>query len=265
MISGVLLWTVTVVLVLASLLAVVKVPFGALQGLAFPRLQFFCIAAGLALLFLVVPVWKGNLGALIAVGVAAVQAAYIAPFTPLWGRQSRQADSEMVAQTDCQISLMAANVKLSNRAYHRLIELVHREAPDVLMAIEVDADWIAVLKDALSADYPHTIEVALDTGYGLCVLSRLPLEDAQVRDLITQGVPSIRTKVTLRDGQAVRLYVVHPEPPVINHDTVGRDSEIAMIGLEAAEDPLPAIVAGVLQHLQCHASLDALAVGSSVS
>jgi len=56
----------------------------------------------------------------------------------------------------------------------------------------------------------------------------------------------VRTKVTLRAGGAVRLYVVHPEPPVVNHDTKGRDSEIAQIGLEAAEDDLPVIVTGDL-------------------
>jgi endonuclease/exonuclease/phosphatase (EEP) superfamily protein YafD len=40
--------------------------------------------------------------------------------------------------------------------------------------------------------------------------------------------------------------VVHPEPPVITHDTKGRDSEIALIGIEAAKDDLPAIVTGDL-------------------
>src|SRR5690606_30051628 len=53
-------------------------------------------------------------------------------------------------------------------------------------------------------------------------------------------------RVTLRDGRPFRLYVVHPEPPVIDHDTLGRDSEIAHVGLEAVEDSLPPIVSGDL-------------------
>jgi len=42
------------------------------------------------------------------------------------------------------------------------------------------------------------------------------------------------------------MYVVHPEPPVFSHDTMGRDSEIAHIGLEAARDDLPTVVTGDL-------------------
>lgn len=56
----------------------------------------------------------------------------------------------------------------------------------------------------------------------------------------------MRTAVTLGSGAQVRLYVVHPEPPVFHHDTKGRDSEIAHVGIEAAHDALPAIVTGDL-------------------
>ena len=43
----------------------------------------------------------------------------------------------------------AANVKMSNRAYDRLIEMVRAQKPDIVMAVETDAKWIAALKDAL--------------------------------------------------------------------------------------------------------------------
>jgi endonuclease/exonuclease/phosphatase (EEP) superfamily protein YafD len=243
---SVALWLGVLLLVVASALPLLKIPHGSLRGLAFPREQFCAVSIGLSILFLVSSAPLAPYGAGMAALVGVFQLAYIVPFTPLWPRQSRDADADLRAQSDRQIAILAANVKLSNRAYDRLIRLVRDTGPDVVMAIEVDNDWIGALKDALGQDLPYSVEEPRDTGYGLCVLSRLPLTDVRVRDLVTDGVPSICATVTLDCGDAVRLYVVHPEPPVIDHDTIGRDSEIALVGMEAAEDTLPAIVSGDL-------------------
>ncbi|MFT6675692.1 MAG: endonuclease/exonuclease/phosphatase (EEP) superfamily protein YafD [Sulfitobacter sp.] len=242
-----ILWGLAGLLILASLLPLSKVPMGIIRGLAFPRAQFFVIALGLAVLLpLTQPDWAGWAGALMMVLVALVQLAYVVKFTPLWPPQSISATSAKAGETERRISLLAANVKQSNRAYHEVIALVQERVPDVFMAIEVDFAWISALKDGLGPLYPQCVEVPRDNSYGMCLMSRLPLSRTEVRELITEGVPSIRTQVQMPDGQNVRLYVVHPEPPVITHDTKGRDSEIALIGIEAAKDDLPAIVTGDL-------------------
>lgn len=118
-------------------------------------------------------------------------------------------------------------------------------APDIVLVIEVDDDWlagIAPLKDI----YPEHVEVPLNTGYGLSLYARYPLAQVRVRDLVTEGVPSVRAAVQLPSGAWFRLYAIHPEPPVPHMSTKGRDSEIALAGLEAKADPLPAIIAGDL-------------------
>ena len=243
----ILLWGLTGLMLLAALLPLSKIPHGAIRGLAFPREQFFFIAVALGLvMFFWQPGLPGLLGAVALFGAAALQLVYILKFTPVWRRQSVEAAPELKKATDRHVSLLASNVKKSNRDYEKLIALIHARTPDIVMAIEVDEDWIAALKKPLGDIYPHTVEVPLETGYGLYLLSRLQLTETEVRELITEGVPSIRTAVTLRNGEKFRLYVVHPEPPVINHDTAGRDGEIAMVGMEAKEDPLPAIVTGDL-------------------
>lgn len=242
-----LLWFFTGFLVLASLAPLAKVPFGAIRGLEFPREQYFVFAAVLSpVMFLVQPGRAGLTAAAALIGVALFQLFYIIKFTPIWSRQSVAATPQERQDISRRISLLAANVKKSNRQYDPLIDMVRARAPDIVMAIEVDEAWIEALKPALVDEYAQWVEVPRDNGYGICVMSKLPLSETEVRDLITDGVPSVRTCVTLRDGSALRLYVVHPEPPVINHDTVGRDSEIALVGLEASNDPLPAIVTGDL-------------------
>ena len=242
-----LLWALTGLLIGVTILPISKVPLGAIRGLDFPRQQYFLLALVMAVcIFVLVPGWLGGLGGPLVVALALVHLFYIAKFTPIWPVQSVSASPQSGLTDPGRISLIAANVKLSNRDYDRLIDLCLARQPDILLAIEVDDKWIAALRAALDDDYPHRVEVPQDNGYGMAVFSRLPLSDTSVRELITKKVPSVRTTVTLRNRDRFRLYVVHPEPPVIDHDTMGRDSEIAMVGLEAAKDELPAMVAGDL-------------------
>lgn len=243
----ILAWALLAVFVIATVLPLSKVPFGIVRGGEFPREQIFVLCLVLAVAFPFVQQGQvGIVGAAIAVLIAAVQLIYVVKFTPIWRKQSVTASDDLRSQKDRQISLLTANVKKSNRDYDRLVDMTQQRAPDIMMAIEVDADWIAALKTGLADMYPHWVDVPRDNGYGLCLMSRLPLIDPQVRDLIVTDVPSIRTGVKLRGGQQLRLYVVHPEPPTLSHDTKGRDSEIAMVGLEAEKDNLPTIVTGDL-------------------
>ncbi|UWR24070.1 endonuclease/exonuclease/phosphatase family protein [Sulfitobacter sp. S190] len=242
--SVMILWGLCVLMLLMSVAPLSKLPHGAIRGLAFPRQQLFWagVGGGVAAVVLGGGIWL-VLGFFV---VAVIQAVYIAKFTPFWWRQSVAADDALLADTDRHLALLAANVKKSNRSYDRLVQMIQRESPDIAMAIEVDQPWIDALKGPLERHYPHWIEVPLDTGYGMCVMSKLKLSDWEVREVITEGVPSIRTVVELASGGHVRLYVVHPEPPIATHDTKGRDGEIALVGLEAERDSMPTIVTGDL-------------------
>lgn len=241
------LWVLTGFLVIATLLPFIKASVGAIRGLDFPRQQYFFLAIGLVLvLFVFDPTWLSGAGIALLLVIAAVQLFYILKFTPLWWKQSVSASDAQRSDAGRQVRLLAANVKKSNRDYDRLIDLIQDRNPDIVMAIETDQKWIDALKPALGEAFAHWVDVPRDNGYGICLFSKLELSDATVRDLIIEGIPSIRVQVSLRNDEIFRLYVVHPEPPVIDHDTKGRDSELAMVGLEAANDHLPAVVAGDL-------------------
>ena len=237
----------TVFLVIATILPLSKVPFGAIRGLDFPRQQYFLLAIVLFVCSIAfIPGLIGTTLAVLVVVLGAVQLLYILKFTPIWSRQSVNASGQMKGNQQSHVRMLASNVKKSNRQYDRLTALVEDQSPDIVMAIEVDEQWINALKEALEDQFDHWVEVPKDNGYGLVIMSKLPLSEVEVRDLITKDVPSARMRVTLRNGDAFRLYVVHPEPPIMSHDTKGRDGEIAMVGLEAANDDLPAVVAGDL-------------------
>ncbi|WP_298920290.1 endonuclease/exonuclease/phosphatase family protein [uncultured Roseobacter sp.] len=244
--GGIVVWGLTLALVLATLLPLTKLPFGAIRGLAFPRLQFACVTLVLGVGVLILsPRASTYLAGWILLICAVFQAAYIIKFTPIWPKQSLSV-SVTQANPGTRISLLTANVKMSNRAYGRLLAQVDACDPDVLMAIEVDEPWVVALETALGDRYPHWIKVPKDNGYGLCLLSRLPLARSEIRTLVTRNVPSIRTEITLPSEDVIELNLLHPEPPVIGHDTKGRDSEIALIGLEVQNSDKPVIVAGDL-------------------
>lgn len=230
----------------SSIVPFLKIPHGLVRGPEFLRLQILALSAVLV----PVAVWAVTgpwlwfclvcLFISIAVGVGSA-----IKFTPLWSKQSFDADPDLMADTDRHLSVVTANVKMSNRDYDKLISLARRERPDILAAIETDQKWIDALA-VLKPDHLHHVEVPYDTGYGLALYSRYPLKDTEICSWITEGVPSIRTTVTLPCGDDIRLYIVHPEPPIASHSTTGRDSEIAAAGLAATEDNYPSIVAGDL-------------------
>ncbi len=242
-----LVWGLSILLLIATLLPFSKMAHGAVRGAAFLREQLFVLAIVLviALIWLGPDAWAWVMVVALIVS-AGIHLGFIIKFTPMWTAQSVGASDAMRGQADCQVSILAVNVKQSNRSYERLVRMARARQADLVLAVETDAAWIAALRAGLGDLYPHWLDVPLDNTYGMCLMSRLELSEAEVRELITKDVPSIRAAVILRNREKMRLYVIHPEPPVIHHDTIGRDSEIAMIGLEAAKDSLPAVVAGDL-------------------
>jgi endonuclease/exonuclease/phosphatase (EEP) superfamily protein YafD len=136
---------------------------------------------------------------------------------------------------------------MDNREADQLLTLIRQADPDLVLAIETD-DWWTARLDELAAERPYVVARPLANTYGMLLYSRLPLEAAEVRFLLHDGIPSIRSGVVLRSGERMRLYAVHPEPPSPTEaDTsLGRDAELVIIGREVARANEPAIVAGDL-------------------
>lgn len=241
----ILMWIAVAVVLAFTLIPYARISHGFVRSADFPRQQVLV----LAVLVMAVAWWFAPSGWPWMLGLMALCAAsqffYIGRYLPIWHKQSLRPRKHEPVADNRKISLMAANVKKSNREFHRLIALARRERPDVLMALEADQQWVDALAE-LGDIYPHQALRPYDTGYGMAVYSRLPLEDSEFREHVVDNVPSLRARITLSDGLAFRLYVVHPEPPVPSQDTEGRDAELSAIAIEARDDPLPTIVSGDL-------------------
>ena len=121
---------------IASVLPLTAIRHGAIQGLDFPRIQYLFVALVVAVIawFLFDGTMQWATWAL-CLFVFGLNAFFIAKFTPLWHRQSSRASKDLLGDRDRHIKILCANVKMSNRDYHRLVELVEKEDPDILIAL----------------------------------------------------------------------------------------------------------------------------------
>ena len=115
-----------------------------------------------------------------------------------------------------------------------------------------DADLVAVVElnpimaDHLDAEgaerYPYRVERPLRGSEGLALYSRYPIVDAAVRPIGTRLGMEARLDI---DGRPVRLFVVHPFPPIFNGRLSGEwAASLDAIGDEATSPGPPTIVVG---------------------
>ncbi|MDC7785306.1 endonuclease/exonuclease/phosphatase family protein [Rhodoplanes sp. TEM] len=210
----------------------------------FPRAQIAVLLAAVMLAAaLLLPVGEPPGIALMGLMGAALawQAWRIWPYTTLHRVQVGAARS---CPDGAQIVLVVSNVRQGNRRSGRLLALIRDIDPDLVLLVETDAWWDAALRP-LAASHPHAIRCPRDNTYGMHLFSRLELHDAEIRHLVSDQIPSIRTGVRLRSGESIVLYGVHPRPPP-RADTAQRDAELVLVAQEVRRGEAPAIVAGDL-------------------
>ncbi|MFM8734382.1 MAG: endonuclease/exonuclease/phosphatase family protein [Pirellulales bacterium] len=116
--------------------------------------------------------------------------------------------------------------------------------PDAVAVLEVDDTWAASL-DGLADDFPHRIIHPRADNFGIAMLSRWPLTDAEVVHLGGTPHPSILATLSHPSGR-LRLVATHPMPPWNGHyAALMRDQFDAVAAAVVASD-VPCIVMGDL-------------------
>ena len=213
----------------------------------FPRAQ---IAVGGIVLIAAFLLWGGVariLDGLVLAGLVlciGYQLFQMLPYTPLFGKQVLPAEA---SHGGAGLSLLIANVLMTNHEADAFLELVRTRDPDVILTVETDGWWEERLR-VLESDYPYTVKHPLENTYGMLLYSRLELVGAEVKFLIRDDIPSMHTQVRLADGRLIWLHGLHPEPPYPKEaeQTTERDAELLLVGREVKERNAPALVAGDL-------------------
>ncbi|WP_229407185.1 endonuclease/exonuclease/phosphatase family protein [Methylobacillus flagellatus] len=219
------------------------------RGLDFPRLQIMTLGM-LALLGLVLPdaEWSPMRWVALAVLMLALahQLRMVLPYTFLFPQEVKSIRPKHYRR-DRQISLIVANVLMTNHQHFKLIQQVRSLRPDLLLTLETDRVWEQALT-AIEPEYPYVVRAPMDNLYGMHLYSRLPLRDAEVKFLLSPEIPSIHATVMLPCGAPVKLYCLHPEPPSPTEapDSVLRDAELLIVGDAVSDTEESVIVMGDL-------------------
>lgn len=140
--------------------------------------------------------------------------------------------------TVCTVNLLRGN----HRALAAAVAAIRERDPDVVFCSEVTPEWLAGLAGALP-DHPHRCEAADPGFFGVALLSRLPLQDAQVIPLPFTWAPAVRAVVVTAAGP-VGILGVHAPRPGAGHHSAERDAALAAIPTALAPLPPRRIVLG---------------------
>lgn len=168
----------------------------------------------------------------------------IAPFT-IFGK--KQIITSMKSINENNISLLIANVYQDNKKSKDYLKLINKCDPDVLLMVETNLWWQQQI-DVIGETYPYQLKIPLENTYGMILYSKLEIKDGKINFLVEEDIPSFELEVRLPSGQWVKLYCLHPKPPVPqeNPRSTERDKEILMVAEKAKDCNLPVIVMGDL-------------------
>ena len=238
---------VGLVVVGGTLLSVSRHPHWSVRSWDFPRAHLAVLAAVVGGTYAAVFCawqWFEALWLLALAGCVVWQGYKIFPYTPLAPVQVQRARQRAGGSA---VRLLIANVRMQNRQYARFLQVVQAADPDLLLAVEIDDQWLVAL-EPLERTYPQVVRQPQGNMYGMGLWSRLPLITPQVRFLVQPDIPSIHTEVALPSGQRFCLYGLHPRPPepLRDQDATPRDAELVGVGREIRTQQRPTVVAGDL-------------------
>lgn len=219
-----------------------------IKMLDFPRIQFF-MASLVLLIVLVISIkrWKFYDYAII-VGLSSaliINSVFLIPYTPLVNVEVPTAKN--TNDSDQHLSILLANVKMSNKNEQPLLNLIPIKKPDLILVMEIDEWWNEQLK-VLKKDYPYSKHTINEVAYGMVLYSKFPLENIDVDYRQNANVPSYENTILLPDGNKITLHCVHPVPPTHFKklpDNKGQEEDgLIALGNEVSSDKFPTIVVG---------------------
>ena len=143
-----------------------------------------------------------------------------------------------------QIHVMSFNLLGINTEFETALKMIRNNDPDVVTLIEFANEWADVF-DGSKNVYPHQVLVPRWHGYGIAILSKIPIDESRVIQLLKEKTdcPMIEAKLTV-DGKPVRLLAVHLFSPTNQHRANLRNVQLQEIADIANESPEPTVLLG---------------------
>lgn len=243
----IVLAVISILLIVAVFLSLVRNDYWVYKILEYPRLQKFTLVLIISACWLFYWPVK-SLFFQIVLGGLALSIIFLAykiwPYTFLAKKEMVEIQS---VNPENELKLFSANVLEQNQQYLSMLHQIREVNPDLIFLLETNAAWAASMKE-LEKDYPFTLLCPLENSYGLLFYSRMKFQSAEIKYLVKGYIPSIDVIIILPSGKKMQLWGLHPAPPVPGESlySTAKDKEIMKVGFKAKECQLPSIVFGDL-------------------
>lgn len=234
-------------ILIPTLASLTKFDHWLIRGFDFPRIQISLLML-LVLIFAIIVYSFKEIWHFIVVGFVIAgfvyQAIKIFPYTIF---SKKQVLTFKKKDSNGTISILISNVLKPNKNSNKLIELVNKKQPDILLTLETNKRWENELK-VLEVEYPYTVKIPKDNFYGMHLYSKLKLEGIKVKYIIEVDIPSIHGYVRLENGKKIKIHCLHPKPPspTENDTSTNRDAELLLVGKDVKKDLESVLVFGDL-------------------
>lgn len=211
----------------------------------YPKLHLVVLA--LVVVIMNYQIWRFNnstatLFSLLILLISLLHVPAILKYTPLSRVNAKKTNNK--SDSHC-FRIIQCNIRMENKEVGKVIALVKKYQPDILLLVEPDNWWAENLKD-LDNIYVFRVKQPQENTYGMILYSKFPLEKTEINFLVKQDIPSIFTEIKLPASNRFLLYCLHPEPPRPGTDTYERDAELLITGKRIKESQAPSMVVGDL-------------------
>jgi len=159
------------------------------------------------------------------------------------GRASAHEPAALTCSDD-QLRVVTANAWFANADHAALVAWLGRSDADIIALQEITPQWVIALEQ-LAPSYPYRRVIPRDDPYGMALLSRWPIDDAQPVVFSGDGMPSLVANVDVH-GRKLRVIALHTRWPVTPGMQVARDRALQQAAALALTQPDATILLGDL-------------------
>lgn len=180
------------------------------------------------------------IGSQIALAIAIIyQLFIILPYLPIYSiftRQKIEPDS---------ISMLSVNVLQTNQEYEKLIELVEKIQPDILLTLETNQAWENAL-EKIESNFKSFHKIPKENTYGMHFYTNLKVKEIKEHYFISDDRPAIEAHLIDNEGHHFIFWGIHPPPPSPTEKPTSKqkDGEMMKLAEIIIEQKKPSIVAG---------------------
>lgn len=143
------------------------------------------------------------------------------------------------------LTILSVNVLQSNDCYHKLIKLVKKLQPDILLTIESNKAWEEALEE-IEPDYQYSEKIPKENTYGMHFYTKLKTDNIKVHYFLTDERPSIEAHLEDRGKNKFVFWGIHPPPPSPTEEVSSKkkDGELLSIAKLIRKSKVPSLVIG---------------------